>query len=100
MQEEIATSWGSMSSSMLTFFLSVTGGVNWIMLFETATLLGKPYSFIIVFFIFFMVFSVLNIVTGVVVDGAIQRGNCDRSVRMELDTGMRMQFVQDMLVIL
>merc|ERR1712062_861497 len=44
---------------------------------------------VVVAFVFLMVFSALNIMTGVIVDGAIQRANQDRVVRLEKTEAMR-----------
>merc|ERR1712048_1303992 len=63
-------------------------------------LMGQVYIVVFTLYLFFMIFSVLNIVTGVFVDGAIQRGNGDRYVRQQMDFERRRQFLGDMLELL
>eukprot|EP00927_Polykrikos_kofoidii_P017695 TRINITY_DN18080_c0_g1_i2.p1 TRINITY_DN18080_c0_g1~~TRINITY_DN18080_c0_g1_i2.p1 ORF type:complete len:570 (-),score=83.17 TRINITY_DN18080_c0_g1_i2:138-1847(-) len=72
---------GTIPRSIYTLFLSLTGGVNW---GEPASVLrqcGDMYFATYTMFMFIAFFSVLNIVTGVVVDGAIQEAEADRSIQ-------------------
>jgi len=52
------------------------------------------------FFIFFTFFSVLNIVTGVFVDGAIQQANDDRSLRLMQQEKEHKEYVQALMDLL
>jgi len=75
---EIKEAYGSVLSSMYSLFLSMTGGQDW---GEAANLIahaGPVYGVMVAFFVFINLFSVLNIVTGIFVDGAIELGKQDR----------------------
>merc|ERR1712176_393100 len=76
----IAWYWGDLFSSWLTLFASVAGGLSWIELADMAAFLGPVYVPVLFMFICFMTFSVLQVVTAVVVDGAILRGQRDRGL--------------------
>jgi len=81
--EKIPLYWGGIQQSMFTLMLSITGGAAWGDLFASAAEVGTHHAFVFVVFQFGMVFSVLNIVTAVTVDGAIQIGAQDRAVQQE-----------------
>lgn len=75
----VQLSWGSVPKAMYTLLMSITGGVSWGEPAGDAQPLGLPYFACFLFFIFFCFFSVLNIVTGLFVDGAIQQASNDRA---------------------
>eukprot|EP00928_Gymnodinium_smaydae_P096747 TRINITY_DN8608_c0_g1_i2.p1 TRINITY_DN8608_c0_g1~~TRINITY_DN8608_c0_g1_i2.p1 ORF type:complete len:617 (-),score=162.62 TRINITY_DN8608_c0_g1_i2:224-2011(-) len=82
-KEAIEGEFGSLARSMYTLFKGMTGGVSWGEPGAVAMKLGDIYFFVYVVFISFVFFSVLNIVTGVFVDDAIQCANKDRTVAMQ-----------------
>merc|ERR1712107_681799 len=73
-------SYGTVDRAMYTLFLSMCGGISWGEPAAVAYFLGPIYLWFFLFFISFTIFSVLNIVTGVFVDGAITQANEDRSL--------------------
>lgn len=69
--------WGSMVESMYTLFKAFTGGVDW---HDAVTPLEKiSFALAALFtgFIFFVYFAVLNVVTGVFCQSAIETTQCD-----------------------
>jgi len=74
---------GSLISTIYTLFMTLCSGVSWEAPARATQAMGRPYFECFLFYVFFTFFSVLNIVTGVFVDGAIQRGNSDRATMIE-----------------
>jgi len=81
--DDVQEAYGSLFRTMYTLFLAMSGGVSW---GEVAAPMARVHTaFFVIFliYIFFTLFSVLNIVTGVFVDSAIQAAQRDRGVLME-----------------
>jgi len=72
--------YGGLANSALTLFMSITGGVSWIEVVTPLKYVGWELTALFIMYISFCVFSVLNIVTGVFVDSAIQRSSQERSL--------------------
>ena len=70
-----------MLRSLFTLFASVTGGISWKEASDTAASMGLGAYCMYLGYVAFMVFSVLNFVTAMSVDAAIQMGNRARCVR-------------------
>jgi len=97
---KIKGSFGDVPVSMYTLFMSMTGGVSWGEPGKAAEDLGWVYFCIFLFFMFFTTFSVLNIVTGVFVDGAIQHANSDRSLQAQKALEIKEQYAQALMELL
>jgi hypothetical protein len=72
---------GTLAHTIYTLFASAMGGVDWEGPASVAKQIGDAYFAIFLLFMFIALFSVLNIITGVVVDSAIIWANNDRSVK-------------------
>merc|ERR1712217_808078 len=85
---------------MYSLFKSMTGGRNW---GECANLIsgaGWAYSGAVVVYIFIMLFSVLNIITGVFVDGAVEMAKRDRQLMVEKQAKAREAYAVHLLHLL
>jgi len=74
---------GSLTKTIYTLFMAMTGGVSWGEPADASQAYGWVYFCVFTSYIFFAIFSVMNIVTGVFVDGAIQQAESDRSLILE-----------------
>eukprot|EP00927_Polykrikos_kofoidii_P031331 TRINITY_DN26967_c0_g1_i1.p1 TRINITY_DN26967_c0_g1~~TRINITY_DN26967_c0_g1_i1.p1 ORF type:complete len:725 (-),score=100.73 TRINITY_DN26967_c0_g1_i1:120-2081(-) len=93
---EVDTCFGSVPHTMYSLFQAMTGGRSWGEFAVLTWPIGWIYTSIFFFYIFFTFFSVLNIVTGVFVDGAIQQANSDRSMRIKKESEATAAFVEDL----
>merc|ERR1712113_1065585 len=75
--------WGSVVKSVYTLFAAMTGGISWGEPAEVIAVCGLIYHLLYTYFIFFTFFSILNIVTGVFVDSAIQKADSDRAMILQ-----------------
>eukprot|EP00927_Polykrikos_kofoidii_P025188 TRINITY_DN22683_c0_g1_i2.p1 TRINITY_DN22683_c0_g1~~TRINITY_DN22683_c0_g1_i2.p1 ORF type:complete len:762 (+),score=144.00 TRINITY_DN22683_c0_g1_i2:154-2439(+) len=91
---------GSILRTMYGLFLSMTSGVGWGDLAAVTMDMGPLYFFFFLFFVFFTFFSVLNIVTGVFVDGAIQQAQGDRCLRAKRETEAKKAYAEDLCELL
>eukprot|EP00747_Dinoflagellata_sp_TGD_P116633 gnl/TRDRNA2_/TRDRNA2_172431_c2_seq1.p1 gnl/TRDRNA2_/TRDRNA2_172431_c2~~gnl/TRDRNA2_/TRDRNA2_172431_c2_seq1.p1 ORF type:complete len:476 (+),score=82.46 gnl/TRDRNA2_/TRDRNA2_172431_c2_seq1:115-1428(+) len=63
--------WSSVDGAMLTLYMAITGGNDWAALAEPLKLCGAHYYLLFLFYIAFLTFAVLNVLTGIFVDCAM-----------------------------
>jgi len=77
-REQIDHLYGSLDRTMMTLFLTVSGGIEWSQAAEPIVKLGTEYGVIWTSYIAFMMFGMLNVLTGIFVDSAISVMNNDK----------------------
>merc|ERR550532_3496428 len=77
-EEDIMEHWGSVETSMRTLLMAITGGNDWKELAAPLWQVGAHYYILFLFYIAFIVFAVLNLLTGIFVDQAMQMAALDR----------------------
>merc|ERR1719401_2250698 len=85
---------------MYSLFLSMTGGRNWGEIANIIAYAGFAYGGLVALYVFINLFSVLNIVTGVFVDGAIELAKRDRSMMVDKQQKIREASVQHLVMLL
>mmetsp|Transcript_60103 Transcript_60103/g.140013 ORF Transcript_60103/g.140013 Transcript_60103/m.140013 type:complete len:588 (-) Transcript_60103:138-1901(-) len=85
--------YGGLANSAYTLFTAITGGISWADVVSPLLLAGWTFKALFIVYVFFCVFSVLNIVTGVFVDGAIQRSAQERDLRLEKEKEQKKMYV-------
>jgi len=75
--EDAAQFWGDLLTSILSLFLSTTGGINWVSLVGPLREAGAFYFAVFLVYISFHVFAVLNVITGVFCQSAIDSAQQD-----------------------
>jgi len=76
--ERVNTLYGSIDRAMMTLFLSVSNGITWSAAAEPIAKLGTFYGMVWTAFMAFMLFGMLNVLTGIFVDAAIKAMMNDR----------------------
>eukprot|EP00929_Paragymnodinium_shiwhaense_P013634 TRINITY_DN12147_c0_g1_i1.p1 TRINITY_DN12147_c0_g1~~TRINITY_DN12147_c0_g1_i1.p1 ORF type:complete len:593 (+),score=154.24 TRINITY_DN12147_c0_g1_i1:160-1938(+) len=90
-QPDIALSldehFGSIPKSCYSTFKAITGGQSWYEMADPVRAMGPFPAFIWIFYIVFSVIVLLNVVTGIFVDGAMTKSKFDRekAIQAELD---------------
>jgi len=90
-REFILQEFGSVEASMLSMYMASTGGVNWSHTYSACTHLGWMYCFLCLFFIAFSQIALLNILTALFVNKAMDVAKPDKDTiameqrRKELD---------------
>ncbi|OLP82788.1 hypothetical protein AK812_SmicGene36536 [Symbiodinium microadriaticum] len=77
---ELDKYWSSIGQSMLTLFYAITNGVAWsdaVRPLEDVSMLAVGF---VIFYIIISVFTLLNVVTGVFVNTAIERASADKDI--------------------
>lgn len=92
---------GTLNSSVLSLYMAISGGADWGFYYHDAiVLLPGIYSFLYLLFITFSVFAVVNIVTGVFVDSAMQANLVDRDIVVYEEMEDKKQYIEEMQQIL
>lgn len=79
---EVKKYFGSIGTSMLSLYQATTGGEDWGQLYNAISSEGWMSCFTMVFFIAFWQFSMLNVVTGLVMEKAVRNAAPDRDELM------------------
>eukprot|EP00931_Biecheleriopsis_adriatica_P108889 TRINITY_DN83158_c0_g1_i1.p1 TRINITY_DN83158_c0_g1~~TRINITY_DN83158_c0_g1_i1.p1 ORF type:complete len:587 (-),score=103.08 TRINITY_DN83158_c0_g1_i1:90-1850(-) len=82
-RENVMKKFGSIGQGMLSLYMAVTGGMDWIEVFTPLSKEGSASVAATVFFIGFWHFSMLNVVTGIVMEKAVQNSQPDRDDQMK-----------------
>jgi len=77
---ELRVRFGTLTRSVTSLYMSMSGGKDWGDFYELIEPIGPLMCFIFLFFISFAIFAVVNIVTGVFVETAMQCNLRDREV--------------------
>jgi len=85
--QQLRDSWSTIPRALLSLFMAITGGKDWRELYMPLALLHPTYGALFIFYIYFAVFGVLNVVTSVFIDATYQASLSDRDnvVQSEID---------------
>eukprot|EP00927_Polykrikos_kofoidii_P006669 TRINITY_DN12699_c0_g1_i3.p1 TRINITY_DN12699_c0_g1~~TRINITY_DN12699_c0_g1_i3.p1 ORF type:complete len:636 (-),score=92.64 TRINITY_DN12699_c0_g1_i3:108-2015(-) len=100
---EVRRFFGSLPTTMYTLYKCMTGGLDWGEAADISLTISMADHIVFLGFMFFTFFSVLNIVTGVFVDGAIQHANGDRylrSIQAEEQQAAYFEDLRDLLLVM
>jgi len=93
---ELVDSFGTIDKSMLSLFMSMSGGNDWGQYYEALLVLPPLYPIGFILFIAFAIFAVVNIVTGVFVESALQSNLKDKHMVAEEELEQKKAFLQSM----
>eukprot|EP00929_Paragymnodinium_shiwhaense_P018523 TRINITY_DN12934_c0_g1_i1.p1 TRINITY_DN12934_c0_g1~~TRINITY_DN12934_c0_g1_i1.p1 ORF type:complete len:828 (-),score=227.51 TRINITY_DN12934_c0_g1_i1:82-2565(-) len=82
LEEDFVAYYGSLFRSVLTLFQAITGGVNWDETVGPVLQAGGPLGgLLFVMYIAFSILAMLNVVTGVFVEAALNHAKADKEVQ-------------------
>jgi hypothetical protein len=94
--ESLVKHFGSLGDSIISLFMAMSGGNDWVVFYENVNQLGVFYSFLFLLFITFSIFAVTNIVTGVFVETALSSNRQDRDIIVHEELEMKQAYTQAM----
>lgn len=97
----VAKHFGTFPTAMLSLFMAVTGGADWEILMDCTWTVGPAYGACFLFYVFFMIFGLFNILVGVFVDRAFESSNMDQDIVIKAEQDRIHAFmreVQEMFV--
>ncbi|CAE7616656.1 scn4ab [Symbiodinium natans] len=72
--------WSSVPESMLTLFMSITGGLSWVEALEPLRNASSIAAALMLLYEFITIFAILNVVTGVFCNNAIESAKADKEI--------------------
>lgn len=89
-QKQLKDNYGTLIKTLLSLFMCISGGEDWSALYKPLLQLNWLYGAFFMFYIYFAVFGVLNVVTSVFVDATQKASLCDHEhvVQCELERNM------------
>mmetsp|Transcript_3781 Transcript_3781/g.8679 ORF Transcript_3781/g.8679 Transcript_3781/m.8679 type:complete len:393 (+) Transcript_3781:1-1179(+) len=81
--KELMSFWGTLPRSMFTLFKAIAGGISWHEVVEPLSDIGWFWVMLFCFFIVVSVFAILNVVTGVFCQSAIESAQRDQDMMMQ-----------------
>jgi hypothetical protein len=75
---EVEEKFGTMLATMLSLYMSVTGGNDWSVYYQVIAKAGPFYAGLYVLYTFFFTFALFNILTGIFVEKAVCAATPDR----------------------
>jgi hypothetical protein len=94
--EELLDYFGTVDKSILHLFMSMSGGNDWSQYYFAMEVLPIWYRFGYLIFILFCLFAVVNIVTGVFVESALQSNIKDRDIIVHEELQNKKMYLQSM----
>lgn len=75
--------WGSLGDAILTLYMSISGGVSWFEVMRPLREVSSVWMFVFLAYISFTYFAVLNVVTGVFCQSAIESTQYDQDAMIQ-----------------
>jgi len=94
--EGLRENFGNLGSSLLTLYMAMAGGRSWGEYYHFLSPIPYQYKFLFLLFLTFTIFAVLNIVTGVFVDSAMQANRECRQVIIHEELDAKKEFLKDL----
>jgi hypothetical protein len=95
----LASHFGTLGDAILSLFMAMSGGQDWGEYFEMVSVLHVQYRLLFLLFICFALFAVVNIVTGVFVETAMESSTTDREFIVQEELRAKEQFLESMLLV-
>jgi len=89
-------SFGTIDKSVLSLFFSMSGGNDWAMYYEALIPLPAYYRFAYLLYIAFALFAVVNVVTGVFVESAMQVSVKDKDIIVHEELQAKKKYLSSM----
>mmetsp|Transcript_54480 Transcript_54480/g.122913 ORF Transcript_54480/g.122913 Transcript_54480/m.122913 type:complete len:248 (-) Transcript_54480:132-875(-) len=87
---------GTLDRSFLSLFMAMSGGNDWAVFYEALEHLPIQYRIIFLLYISFALFAVVNIVTGIFVETAMQSNAQDRDVTVHEEMENKKNYLRSM----
>jgi len=89
---------GTLDSSILALYMAMSGGQNWHVYYDSLATMsgGEFWCLLYILYITFALFAVVNIVTGVFVDTALQSSKNDREVVVQEELEQKQDYLKQL----
>jgi len=91
--KSLCENFGTLPRSCFSLYAAMSGGISWTELWYALVPLGPIYMSIFLFYTFFSIFAVANIITGIFVDSAMATSKNDHDTIVEEEMQKREEYV-------
>merc|ERR1712050_597893 len=85
-----------MGDSVLHLFAAICGGLDWLELYGPLYEMGAVYGVLLLFYVFFTFFGVLNVIIGAFVDGAKKVAQQDREYLASIEIENKKRYMMNL----
>merc|ERR1719362_559849 len=86
---------GDFAVAFRSLFMAVTGGTDWYEMQATLAWVGDAYGVLFLFYVFFMMFVLFNILVGVFVDRAFEASKLDTDIAIQVEKDRLRAFMSE-----
>jgi len=90
--QDLIAWFGSLDKSILNLYMAMSGGKDWGDYYEELEILPFSYRLAFLIFLTFAVLAVVNIVTGIFVESAMQCNQADRDMVVQEELAIKMRY--------
>jgi hypothetical protein len=94
--EDLRNMFGTLSRSVLSLYMSISGGNDWELYYTALSKLPLFYTALYLGFVTFSIFAVVNIITGIFVESAVQSSHNDKQVLVHEQMEKKNEYIQRM----
>lgn len=94
--KDLVNFFGTLDCSILHLYMCITSGRDWSTYWDALAPLSAAYRVLFLCYIAFSIIAVMNIVTGIFVDSAVQCGSADRDTIVEEEIQNRKEFLDNL----
>eukprot|EP00931_Biecheleriopsis_adriatica_P076131 TRINITY_DN49880_c0_g1_i1.p1 TRINITY_DN49880_c0_g1~~TRINITY_DN49880_c0_g1_i1.p1 ORF type:complete len:708 (+),score=169.26 TRINITY_DN49880_c0_g1_i1:58-2181(+) len=95
-EAEVMRFFNSLSGTTLSLYMAMSGGVDWAEIWEALQPLPTEYKVAFLVYLTFAILALLNVVTAVFVETAMQQSQNDRELLVQQDMEQKVEFVDTM----
>eukprot|EP00415_Alexandrium_ostenfeldii_P000570 UN0570 len=94
--DDLRMFFGTLDRSSLSLFMAMSGGIDWSETYGALKNLPGFYRYVFLLYISFCTFAVVNIVTGVFVEHAMQSNSLDRDITVQEELESKKEYLRSM----
>lgn len=94
--KDLLDNFGTLEASILTLYMSMSGGQDWGDIYAMLSVLPITNRFLFLLFVSFALFAVVNIVTGIFVDTALQCNSSDNEAVVQEELAAKERYLERM----
>jgi Ca2+-binding EF-hand superfamily protein len=95
-EADLVSYFGSLQGSTTSLYMAMSGGMDWGDAYSVLNPLSFEYKLMFLGFVTFAIFALLNVVTAVFVESAMQRSQNDREFVVQQELDQKLQFMDTM----
>lgn len=93
---ELKRFFDTLFKAMISLYMAMSGGVDWVEIWDALAPLPSEYRLAFLVFMTFAILALLNVITAVFVQSAMQQSALDRELLVQQEVEKKVEFVENM----